>query len=101
MKNSVKALVIATVMGVSGSAFAAQSIDKNYAVEITAEPVKTEVTFEDLPELVQEGYNISDYAETPINKIFKVEDEEMVSYEFYIGADNEVITFSEEGEITE
>ncbi|UZR94324.1 hypothetical protein [Chondrinema litorale] len=101
MKNSVKAFVIATVMGVSGSAFAAQSIDNNPSIEITAEPVKTEVMFENLPEAVQLGFQESDYAESTVNKIFKVEEEGLTSYEFYVGADNEVITFSEEGEITE
>ena len=101
MKNSVKAFVIATVMGVSGSAFAAQTMDNNNAIEITAEPVKTEVMFDDLPELVKQGFQNSDYAETTVNKIFKVEDEGMVSYEFYLGADNEVVTISEQGEIEE
>ena len=100
MKNSVKAFVIAAVLGISGSAFASQSFN-TYAVEITAEPVKTEVTFDDLPELVQEGFNGSDYAETTVNKIFKVEEEGITTYEFYVGAENEVITFTEEGEITE
>jgi len=101
MKNSVKAILIAAVMGVSGSAFAAQSIDNNPTIEITAEPVKTEITYEDLPILVQDAFQGSEYAEESVNKIFKVEDESMTSYEFYIGAENEVITFSEEGEITE
>lgn len=100
MKNSVKAFVFATVLGISGSAFAAQSFNTN-AVEITAEPVKTEVIFDDLPEAVQEGFKGSDYAEIAVNKIFKVEEEGTTTYEFYVGEENDVITFTEEGEITE
>ena len=102
MKNSVKAIIIASVMGISGSAFAAQSIDNNPAIEITAEPTKTEIAFDDLPVLVQDAFKGSEYSEESINKIFQVVEEEgETSYEFYVGAENEVITFSQEGEITE
>ena len=78
MKNSVKAIIIASVMGISGSAFAAQSIDNNPAIEITAEPTKTEIAFDDLPVLVQDAFKGSEYSEESINKIFQVVEEEMV-----------------------
>ncbi|MEM1134990.1 MAG: hypothetical protein AAGI07_04060 [Bacteroidota bacterium] len=101
MKNSiVKAIVLAVAIGISGISFANQSFD-TAVVGIVDEPVKTEVTYDQLPELIQIAFKQSAYAEETLNTIYKVEDEGTVTYEFHVGAANDVVIITEEGEVKE
>ncbi|UZR94325.1 hypothetical protein [Chondrinema litorale] len=100
MRNTVKAIMIAVVMGVSGAAFANNSINHTITAS-SLEPLKIEVSFEDLPEAVRLGYLNSTREESAINIIFRVETEEGTFYEFYVEEGHEKITIDKEGKLIE
>ena len=101
MKNPIKEFAM-VVMLIFPSAMFATQLSNKMATNIVLQVEKTEITVDDLPKIVREGFALSDYATLIINKIYKVVDKEgTVTYEFILGDNNDAVIFSEEGKIVE
>ena len=101
MKNPIlKSLILFVALSFAGIATAATTPDL-FATVVTAEPVKTEVAYDDLPEEVQEGFMASDYKDYTVTKVFQVEEDETITYEFYLENMEEAVIFDTEGAIVE
>jgi|GEM_PF-4972085 len=101
MKNPIKEFVI-VVMLIFPSVMYATQLSNKTATSIVLQVEKTEISVEDLPDVVREGFNLSDYSSMVISKIFKVVDQEgTVTYEFVLGDNNDTVIFSEKGKVVE
>ena len=101
MKSPIKVLAIVAMLFFS-SAIYATHLQNNKETVLMAQPVKTEITVDELPEIVREGFNLSDYSSMAISKIYKVVDQGgTVTYEFVLGDNNDSVIFSEEGKVVE
>ncbi|NJN27614.1 MAG: hypothetical protein HC819_17410 [Cyclobacteriaceae bacterium] len=87
MKKIILGVLAIATFGLTTTGFASATQDINLTAVSAADDQKTEVSFNDLPAVVQEGWNQSDYESQSLEKVYTVKSATEEYVEFILNSE--------------